>query len=189
MRNHTETGAGRVALVGVLAALSLIALYLSAVSPTARMGIVAIAGLFPAGAVVSAGLKAGFFCYGAAGLLGLLLVAMGTYRSPAVALMPDVTPKPLRSRANAIINLMGAVGGILYLGLEWLCKLAVFNAVLTLFWFGLHSLFLPFLPETLQAPWMVYAAGNAAFVIYDVGFSKLISFYVARVDRVLRKTS
>ena len=48
-------------------------------------------------------------------LLGLLLVAMGTYRSPAVALMPDVTPKPLRSRANAIINLMGAVGGIIYL--------------------------------------------------------------------------
>ena len=47
-------------------------------------------------------------------VLGLLLVAMGTYRSPAVALMPDVTPKPLRSRANAIINLMGAVGGILY---------------------------------------------------------------------------
>ena len=43
------------------------------------------------------------------------LVSMGTYRSPAVALMPDVTPKPLRSRANAIINLMGAVGGILYL--------------------------------------------------------------------------
>ena len=48
-------------------------------------------------------------------VLGLLLIAMGTYRSPAVALMPDVTPKPLRSRANAIINLMGAVGGVLYL--------------------------------------------------------------------------
>ena len=49
-------------------------------------------------------------------VLGLLLIAMGTYRSPAVALMPDVTPKPLRSKANAIINLMGAVGGVLYLG-------------------------------------------------------------------------
>lgn len=49
------------------------------------------------------------------GLLGLLLITMGTYRSPAVALMPDITPKPLRSRANAIINLMGAVGGVLYL--------------------------------------------------------------------------
>lgn len=49
-------------------------------------------------------------------VLGILLIAMGTYRSPAVALMPDVTPKPLRSKANAIINLMGAVGGIIYLG-------------------------------------------------------------------------
>ena len=49
-------------------------------------------------------------------VLGLLLIAMGTYRSPAVALMPDVTPKPLRSKANAIINLMGALGGIIYLG-------------------------------------------------------------------------
>ena len=51
------------------------------------------------------------------GVLALLLISMGVYRSPAVALMPDVTPKPLRSRANAIINLMGAVGGILYLAL------------------------------------------------------------------------
>ena len=47
--------------------------------------------------------------------LGLLLITMGTYRSPAVALMPDVTPKPLRSKANAIINLMGTSGGIIYL--------------------------------------------------------------------------
>ena len=47
--------------------------------------------------------------------LGLVLVAMATYRSPAVALMPDVTPKPLRSQANAVINLMGALGGMLML--------------------------------------------------------------------------
>lgn len=47
--------------------------------------------------------------------LGLTLFAMATYRSPAVALMPDITPKPLRSKANAIINLMGAVGGIITL--------------------------------------------------------------------------
>lgn len=48
-------------------------------------------------------------------VLCMLLVVMGTYRSPAVALMPDITPKPLRSQANAIINLMGALGGIAYL--------------------------------------------------------------------------
>lgn len=46
------------------------------------------------------------------GALAGALLAMGTYRSPAVALMPDLTPKPLRSRANAVINLMGAAGGM-----------------------------------------------------------------------------
>ena len=48
-------------------------------------------------------------------MLGGLLLAMSVYRSPAVALMPDVTPKPLRSKANALINLMGAAGMILIL--------------------------------------------------------------------------
>ena len=46
-------------------------------------------------------------------VLFLVLVAMASFRSPAVALMPDVTPKPLRSQANAMINLMGGIGGAL----------------------------------------------------------------------------
>ena len=45
----------------------------------------------------------------------LVLIAMATFRSPAVALMPDVTVKPLRSKGNAIINLTGTAGGILVL--------------------------------------------------------------------------
>lgn len=53
------------------------------------------------------------------GVLAALLLAMATYRSPAVALMPDVTPKPLRSKANAIINLMGALGGIFSYLIVW----------------------------------------------------------------------
>ena len=48
-------------------------------------------------------------------LLLIILLAMATFRSPAVALMPDVTIKPLRSKANAVINLMGTAGGILVL--------------------------------------------------------------------------
>lgn len=42
--------------------------------------------------------------------LFVTLFAISTYRSPAVALMPDITPPPLRSKANAVINLMGALG-------------------------------------------------------------------------------
>ena len=55
----------------------------------------------------NAGSLTGFFI-----ALGAVLLSMGFYRSPAVALMPDLTPKPLRSTATAVINLMGALGGI-----------------------------------------------------------------------------
>ncbi len=48
-------------------------------------------------------------------VLLMTLISMAIFRSPAVALMPDVTVKPLRSKANSIINLMGAAGGIIVL--------------------------------------------------------------------------
>ncbi len=55
-------------------------------------------------------------------LLLLCLLSMATFRSPAVALMPDVTEKPLRSKGNAIINLMGTAGGMIVLGLSIVFK-------------------------------------------------------------------
>jgi len=65
-------------------------------------------------------------------LLLVVLVAMATFRSPAVALMPDVTMKPLRSKANAIINLMGTAGGILVLVLGMVFSTsAVQNALMS----------------------------------------------------------
>ncbi len=44
-------------------------------------------------------------------MMGIVLIFMMMYRNPAVALMPDITPKPLRARANGIINIMGYLGG------------------------------------------------------------------------------
>ena len=55
-------------------------------------------------------------------VLLVTLISMATFRSPAVALMPDVTIKPLRSKGNAIINLMGTAGGILVLVLGMIFK-------------------------------------------------------------------
>ena len=162
------------ALTGVLTALSLVFLWISAISPAGRLGIVAIAGVFPAGAVVSAGLGAGFFCYGATGILGLILLpAKGSAALYLLffGLWPMV--KSLLERLNSRV-------------LEWVGKFLVFDLILSLCWFGLRSLFLPFLPPALEAGWMVYAVGNVAFLIYDLGFSKLIAFYQARIDRALR---
>lgn len=55
-------------------------------------------------------------------VLLVTLISMATFRSPAVALMPDVTCKPHRSKGNAIINLMGTAGGLLVLGLGMIVK-------------------------------------------------------------------
>lgn len=168
--------AGRAALVGVLSALSLTVLYTSALVPSGRLGVVAAAGVFPAGAVVSAGLKAGFLCYGAAGLLGLLLLPN---KSNAVLYLLFFGLWPM---VKSLIERLGR------LPLEYVCKLAFFNLVLALLWFGLKGLLLPFLPPALPASWVVYV-GNAAFVIYDLGLSKLIAFYSARIDKVLRRNA
>lgn len=53
--------------------------------------------------------------------MGVVLIAMMMYRNPAVALMPDITPKPLRAKANGIINIMGYFGGAFaaVLGIVW----------------------------------------------------------------------
>lgn len=170
-----RNGAGRIALVGLLTALSLLFLYLSSVSPAARLGIVAIAGLVPAAAVVSAGIPAGFFCYAATGLLGLLV-------------SPD--------KGNTLLYLFffglypmakALIERTRKLPLEWLLKVILFNAVLTLLWFVLQNALLSALPDYFDQIWLVYLVGNLAFVIYDLGFSKLIAFYVARVDKAVRK--
>ena len=56
-----------------------------------------------------------FFHYnniaGMVAMMAIVLIFMMMYRNPAVALMPDITPKPLRAKANGIINIMGYLGG------------------------------------------------------------------------------
>ena len=48
---------------------------------------------------------------GMVAMMAVVLLFMMMYRNPAVALMPDITPKPLRAKANGIINIMGYLGG------------------------------------------------------------------------------
>jgi len=63
-------------------------------------------------------------------LMAILIVftfVMSAWRSPVVALMPDITPGPLRSQANGIVNLMGGVGSLLaFAGGGYLFKLGGF---------------------------------------------------------------
>ena len=62
-------------------------------------------------------------------ILLIALISMSVFRSPAVALMPDVTIKPLRSKANAVINLMGAFGGVTFLILSMILGIDKYSYV------------------------------------------------------------
>ena len=88
-------------------------------------------------------------------LLLVVLVAMATFRSPAVALMPDVTIKPLRSKANAIINLMGTAGGILVLVLGMVfATSAVQNALMSyIVYYGVITALVIFLLTVREKKW------------------------------------
>ena len=85
-------------------------------------------------------------------ILLLVLVAMATFRSPAVALMPDVTPKPLRSQANAIINLCGGLGG------------AISVLIYTVVFFG----------ENLHNYVIIFGAVAAGMLLLLAGFIALV---------------
>ncbi len=164
------------ALDAVLTALSLAALYLSAVIPTGRWGTAAVAGLFPMAAVISLGVGDGLKVWGATGLVGALI-------------LPD--------KLNAVLYLLlfGLYPVVKSL-LErrgprsrWVCllvKLCWFNAVAAVLVLVFRGLFLPVLPEALaERLYLVFLLGSAVFVGYDAGLSGLAALYARRVDRAL----
>ena len=167
--------AGRVAYPAILSALALIAVYLGSIAPTGSWGIVAAAGLLPASAVISVSLTAGFLCWASASLLAFLLapdklcallfgILFGLY--PMVkSLVERLEKKPL----------------------EYVLKLAFFNAAFTVVRLTMAAAVTASLPKLLGGSvWLLYGAANVVFLLYDYGFSKLIAFYIARVQRVIQ---
>ncbi|MEG2419923.1 MAG: hypothetical protein RSB55_00130 [Oscillospiraceae bacterium] len=165
-----------VALPAVLSALAVLLLYLSGLIPSGKWAVVAVAGLCPAAAVVSAGLLAGGLTYASAGILAFLL-APNKGNVLLFVLFFGLYPvvKSLIERLKK-------------LPLEIFCKMVFFNGILTLFYFAFASLLMPALPELLKnsVP-LLYLAANIIFGVYDLGFTKLMGFYRVRIDKVIRR--
>ena len=170
MAGRFSSGSGRVALGGVLAAGSLAVLWLASVTPTGQLGITAAAGLFPVAAVLSAGRAAGYLCWAAASILGLLLVPD---KGAVLLYLCFLGVYPVaKSRLESLKSRPA----------EWLGKLVFFNAALTLLWFGFRARLLPALPEWMtEQVWILYAAGNLIFVLYDLALSRLIGALQGRL--------
>lgn len=169
-----KSKAVQVAYPAILGALAVVLVYLACLAPTGQWGIVAAAGLLPAAAVVSVGLKAGVLCWAGAAILALLL-APDKFCALLFAVLFGLYPM-VKSLAE----------GLRKKPVEYLLKLAFFNAAFTALYLTMAAAMLGSLPEILgSSVWVLYLAANAVFLAYDYGFGKLIGVYIARVQRAV----
>lgn len=171
---RSRTKAAAVAYAAVFGALSLALLYVGDLVPAGRWGVAALAGLMPAGAVISGGMFSGVLCW-----LGVTVLAF--------LLIPD----------KLAVVLFGVLFGLYPIvkslveryrcrPLEYGLKLAFFNVTFTVVYLVMKAAVLTSLPTALHAVWVMYLVGNLVFLVYDHGFGKLIALYLARVYKASR---
>ena len=171
---RSNGSARKVAYPAILSAVSLVLVYIGSVVPSGNWGVVAVAGLLPCAAVISVGLQAGFLCWACVSLLAFLLIPDKFYvlmYAVLFGLYPMMKSLIERIRRRP---------------LEYLLKLVFFNAAFTVIYLVMKAAVLASLPQVLSVVWVLYGVANVAFLLYDYGFSKLVSLYLARIHRAMR---
>ena len=154
-----------VAYSAMLIALSVVILYISSLLPTMKFALVAVAGLLPSAAVILLNIKSGLFVYIATAVLSFLLVP-DKGNAITYALIFGHYPM-VKSLIERIGNLLG----------EWLLKIVFFNILIAVYYFLFSAIFTSLMPANLHVVWAAFAVGNAAFIVYDIGFTRLVSVY------------
>ena len=175
-RMNRSEGAIQIALPAVLGALALLMLYGACVMPTGTWGWAAVAGLGPLAAVASLGVRSGFLCWGGVSLLALLLLP-DKFCALLFVLLFGLYPviKALAEQRNQI-------------AIRYTVKFVFFNLALTALFLTMRALLLASLPAWItEQIWLLYIMGNVVFAIYDLGLTRLIRFYLVRIDRAVRK--
>jgi len=158
-----------VSLTALLAALSVVLLYLASLLPSGRLASAAIAGLINAIAVIECGRLCAFACFSCTSILAAVLLPV-----KAVALIyilffgyyPIVKSLAERIKSRT---------------LEWAVKIIVFNAALTATYFLCVPVVAPGLELDIGLLVLLCVAGNICFVLYDMAFSMLARQYIERI--------
>jgi len=148
---------------------AVVMLYMGTLFTPMALTFAALAAIFVAVSVIEGGLKYGLFCFVATAILGLVLVAL----QPVVILYLTFLG------AYPIIKSIAERQKLQIVG--WIIKYAAFFLALTLYLTILEALLLGAVPFMDEAWPLIYLGGAVVFFIYDVGMSKLIGFYLARI--------
>ncbi|MGI5935261.1 MAG: hypothetical protein ACOX7I_00405 [Oscillospiraceae bacterium] len=157
----------------LLTALGCALLYVSSVVPSGRIAIVAVSGLLTAVALIHCGIYHSVAVFAITAALSAVIIPL---KSCAILYAVFLGYYPI---AKSLFERLKSRA------LEWVAKLALFNAALTGLWILGQSVFLPGeIPDFFEKYlFLAYILMNAAFVIYDLGISKLIAFYIIRVSK------
>lgn len=163
-----------ITLSAVLIALNVVFLYLAVILPSGRMGFVAVSSLFVVAGVIELGISPAVLVFVSCSILGALILPDKT-AVIVYALFFGYYPivKSLAERSRSKV-------------LTWVVKLAVFNAAFTALWFLFKTILFDskYLETSLL---LIYPAINLVFIIFDIGLTRLISFYIVRISKILRK--
>lgn len=146
-------------------------------APTGRMGFMALASLFSVAAVVECGKASATAVFVLASVIGFVI-------------LPDKSPLAFYTLFFGYYPIIKSIAENLKKpALQWSVKLAVFNCALTVIFVFMRELlmlrFFDKLPEAYLGV-AIYIAFNIIFIIYDIGLSKLIGFYMYRIHNKIR---
>lgn len=156
-----------------MTAVAVVLVYLAQIVPTMKLSLVAMAGVAAAFIVAESGPLYGLLCYAASAILSMILapssgwmyvVFFGWY--PAVKCLIERIDRQM---------------------IEWPLKLIAFNAAFSLLWFLLPAVLADVIPGLANMFWLLFLCANAAFVLFDIGLSKLLSYYIRVILPKIRK--
>jgi len=163
----TQTRA--LSLTALSVAGAVVVLYLGTFLPTMRLSMAAVAAIFTAVCVIEGGLRYGTLCFVAVSILGLLIVPDRVLSLIYVTCFGGYPlAKSIAERQKSII-------------LSWIIKLAAFALVFVLYTTILSELILGAIMPEGWGYFVFFGIGIIAFIAYDIGMSKLIGFYLARI--------
>lgn len=169
-----KTSTKKLALCAMLTAVSVVFLYAASVLPTAKIAVTAMAGLLPAAAVITCGLGWGTGLWAATAVLALLLCPQ---KDAAMAYLLVLGHYPM---------LKSLIERLDKLWVEWVLKLGLFYALLLGFYFAFRALFLQLITPPAELLVVFFLGCGAAFVVYDIAFSRLIALFIRRVGKYIK---
>lgn len=170
LRTHTR----KLALCALLTAVSVLLLYAASILPSAKLAVSAMAGLLPAVAVIACGLGWGAGLWAATSILALLLCPQ---KDTAMVYLLVLGHYPMLKSLIERINKFAV---------EWIVKVALFYALLLGFYFGFRALFLQLITPPTGLIVVFFLGCGAAFVVYDIAFSRLIALFMRRVGKYIK---